>query len=90
MATVRRGPDTLSGNQLGNVSIGHYTWHPSRVVLLVLPVNLTLAGTPRRVRRCGPSRAARMWRPRRGTTGSDSAWCPRPISERQRQNWTRR
>jgi hypothetical protein len=38
--------DTLSGNQLGNVSIGRDTWHPSRVVLPVLPVNPTLAGTP--------------------------------------------
>jgi len=38
--------DTFSGHRLGTVKIGRDRWHPSRVVLPVLPVNPTLASDP--------------------------------------------
>ncbi len=37
--------DTLKGAQIGTVKIGRDFWHPSRVVLPVLPVNPTLPST---------------------------------------------
>lgn len=38
--------DTLTGNKLGSVTVGRDTFHPSRVVLPVLPVNPALADAP--------------------------------------------